>query len=110
MKLLSALGVLPKQLQECTPPAYAVCLYGGMTKRPWRTKPSNQPRDKSFTITSPVDQMEVREEWFIAQLKEKLSKQRYTYATLFVDQLSDLLYVFLQSKGHLHPKKQWKLN
>ena len=28
MKLLSALGVLPKQLQECTPPACAVCLYG----------------------------------------------------------------------------------
>ena len=72
-----------------------------MTKRPWRTKPPKQPRGKSFTITSSgqcasVDQMEVREERFIAQLKGKLTTERYKYATFFIDQFSDLSFVFLQ--------------
>ena len=40
MKLLSVLGVLPRKLQDCSPPACAVCTYGGMTKRPWRSKPT----------------------------------------------------------------------
>ena len=40
--------------------------------------------------------MEVREEGFIAQLKGKLTKQRYNYATVFVDQFNDLSYAHLQ--------------
>ena len=101
MKLLSALGVLPKKLQECQPPECAVCIYGGMTKRHWRSKPSKQPRGKLVTIQCPgqcvsVDQMEICEEVFIAQLKGNLTKRRYKYATMFVDQYSDILYVNLQ--------------
>ena len=40
--------------------------------------------------------MEIREEGFIAQLKGNLTKRRYKYATVFVDQYSDLSYVYLQ--------------
>ena len=40
--------------------------------------------------------MEVREEAFIAQLKGRLTKYRYKYATVFVDHFSDLSYVHLQ--------------
>ena len=36
------------------------------------------------------------EEGFIAQLKGKLTKQRYKYATVFVDQFSGLSYAHLQ--------------
>ena len=101
MKLLPVLCVLPMRLQECTPPSCAVCIYGGMTKRPWRSKPSKLPNSTSIKITRPgqcvsVDQMEVREEGFIAQLKGKLTKQRYKYATIFVDQYSGLSYDHLQ--------------
>ena len=101
MKLLSVLGVLPRKLQDCSPPACAVYIYGGMTKRPWRSKPTKLPRTSKLQITCPgqcvsVDQMEVREEGFIAQLKGKLTKQRYKYATVFVDQFSDLSYAHLQ--------------
>ena len=38
MKLLAVLGVLPSRLQECSPPTCATCIYGGMTKRSWRSK------------------------------------------------------------------------
>ena len=101
MKLLAVLGVLPSRLQECSPPTCATCIYGGMTKRPWRSKPSKLSKGKLIQITKPgqcisVDQMEVREEGLIAQLKGKLTRQRYKYATIFVDQYSDLSYVHLQ--------------
>ena len=53
MKLLSKLGTLPSRLQECDPPVCATCIYGGMTKRPWRTKPSKLPKSKLVTISKP---------------------------------------------------------
>ena len=101
MKLLSKLGNLPSRLQECDPPVCATCIYGGMTKRPWRTKPSKLPKSKLVTISKPeqcvsVDQMEVREEGFITRLKGRRTKHRYKYATVFVDHFSDLSYVHLQ--------------
>ena len=101
MKLLSVLGELPRKFQECSPPACAVCIYGGMTKRPWRSKPLKLPRSTKMPIANPgqcvsIDQMEVREEGFIAQLKGKLTKQRYKYATVFVDQFTGLSYAHLQ--------------
>ena len=43
-----------------------------------------------------VDQLESPTPGFIAQLKGTLTKQRYKYATVFVDQLSQLSYVQLQ--------------
>ena len=71
MNMFSVLGILPKKLKACNPPTYAICIYGSMTKRPWRSKPSKLPKDKSIIIVRPgqcisVDQMEIREEGFIA--------------------------------------------
>ena len=43
-----------------------------------------------------VDQLESPTPGFIAQLKGTLTKQRYKYATVFVDQYSRLSYVHLQ--------------
>ena len=95
MKLLSILGVLSKELQDCSPPSCAICICGGMTKGAWRSKSSKLPKTTRVPITRPgqcvsVDQTEVQEEGFIAQLKGKFTKQRYKYATIFVDQFSDL--------------------
>ena len=42
-----------------------------------------------------IDQLESTTSRFITQLKEELTKQRYTAATVFVDQLSGLGYVHL---------------
>ena len=67
--------------------------------RPWRTK-GIQPK-ASRAVTKPgqiisVDQLESAMPGFIAQLKGILTKQRYNYTTIFVDQYSHLSYIFLQ--------------
>ena len=43
-----------------------------------------------------ADQLESPMLVFIAQLKGTLTKQRYKYATVFVDQYSQLSYIYLQ--------------
>ena len=71
MKMWLVLGIWSKKLKEYNPPTCATYKYGSMTKRPWRSKPSKLPKDKSIIIVRPgqcisVDQMEIREEGFIA--------------------------------------------
>ena len=44
-----------------------------------------------------VDQLESSTEGFYRQMKGKLTKQRYKYATIFVDQFSWYTYIHLQS-------------
>ena len=60
-------------------------------------KPSNPSRvtTEPGQIVS-VDQLESPTPGFIAQLKGTLTKQRYKYATVFVDQYSRLSYVHFQ--------------
>ena len=58
-------------------------------KTPKLPKATRVPRTRPGRYVS-VDQMEFWEEGFIAQLKGKLTKQRYEYDTIFVDQFSDL--------------------
>ena len=70
-----------------------------MHRKPWRTK--GNPSKPSRVATEPgqivsVDQFESPSPVFIAQLKGTLTKQRYKYATVFVDQYSRLSYVYLQ--------------
>ena len=45
-----------------------------------------------------VDQLESNTPGFIAQLKGKLTQQRYNYATVFVDQFSGYTFVYLQRR------------
>ena len=71
-----------------------------MTKRPWRTKSVNN-QISLREVNSPgecvsVDQMESRTPGFIAQLKGKLTNQRYRTATIFLYHHSDLTYMQLK--------------
>ena len=70
-----------------------------MHRKPWIT--NGNPSKPSRVATEPgqivsVDQLESPMPGFIAQLKGTLTKQRYKYATVFVDQYSPLSYVYLQ--------------
>ena len=70
-----------------------------MHRKPWRMK--GKPSNPSRVATDPgqivsVDQLKSPTPGFIAQLKGTLTKQRYKYATVFVDQYSRLSYVHLQ--------------
>ena len=101
IKQLARAGQLPKRLLSCMKPFCAACQYGKMTKRPWRVKGENKGTTKTATrpgqIVS-VDQLESNTPGVIAQLRGKLTQQRYKYATVFVDQFSGYTFVYLQRR------------
>ena len=103
LQLLARLGEIPRALADVTPPRCAGCLFGAMTRKPWRTKPRRgEQASRIFPATRPgqtvsVDQMQSSSIGFIAQLKGKLTNTRYTCATVFVDHFSRYRYVHLQS-------------
>ncbi len=100
LKQLAINGKIPKKLAKVAPPKCAGCLFGVMTKIPWRGK-ETKASHKVFVATKPgkcvsVDQMTSTEPGFYAQLKGRLTKKRYHCATIFVDHFSRLTYVHPQ--------------
>ena len=84
-------GLLPKKTLKANVPICPACQYGKMHRKPWRMK--GKPSNLSRVAIEPgkivsVDQLESPTPGFIAQLKGTLTKQRYKYATVFVDQYS----------------------
>jgi hypothetical protein len=100
LKQLALNGEIPKKLANIMPPKCAGCLFGVMTKIPWRGKETKASHEV-FIATKPgecvsVNQMASTEVGFFAQMKGKLTKRRYGCATIFVDHLSHLRFVHLQ--------------
>ncbi len=100
LKQLALNGEIPKILSKLKPPKCAGCLFGAMTKLPWRGKELALSH-KIFVTTKPgeivsVNQMELTEVGFFTQLKGSLTKKRYRYCTVFVDHFSRLRFVHLQ--------------
>jgi hypothetical protein len=97
MKQLSEKGSIPRYLAKMKKtPICAACMHGKATKTPWRTK--SETRQAPKVVTKPgecvaVDQLESSTVGFIGQLKGFLTKYRYKYATVFVDQYSDYTYL-----------------
>ena len=91
--------LLSMKILKANTPICPACQYGKMHHKPWRTKGNHSKVSRVATkpgqIVS-VDQLESPTPGFIAQLKGNLTKQRYRYSTIFVDQYSHLSYVFLQ--------------
>ena len=99
IRQLALKGQLPKHLLSCKKPFCSACQYGKMTKRPWRVKGDDKKATKMATRPGQivlVDQLESNTPGLIAQLKGKLTQQRYKYATVFVDQFSGYTFVYLQ--------------
>ena len=72
-----------------------------MTKRPWRAKGDSKQTMRVATWPGQVvsvDQLESNSPGLIAQLKGKLTQQRYKYATVLVDQYSGYTFVYLQRR------------
>ena len=89
LKILAKLGEIPKRLAKVFPPKCAGCIFGAMTKMPWRSRATKPGECVS------VDQMISTHVGFIAQLKGKLTRDRYKAATIFVDHYSRLRFVHL---------------
>ena len=92
-------GILPWRLAQCKIPTCSACLYGKATKRAWRSKQGRQ-RQRNQTLKPrdviSVDQMVSPVPGLITQMVSFLMKQHYKYATLFVDQASQMGFVYLQ--------------
>ena len=77
------------------------CLIGAMTKVPWQIKGSDTGKQvfkatKLGQVVS-IDQMVSTQAGFVAQLKSKLTNQRYKAATIFVDHFLGLEFVKQQN-------------
>ncbi len=100
LKQLALNGEIPKKLVKVKPPKCADCLFGAITKIPWRGK-ETKASHKVFIATKPgecisVNQMTSTEVGFYAHMKGKLTKKCYRCATVFVDHYSRLRFVHLQ--------------
>ena len=84
-------GDLPRRLADVDPPTCAGCMFGAMTRKRWRGKPS-KPSHIFLAVNVgdcvSVDQMLSTQVGFVAQTKGRLTTQRYRAATIFVDHLS----------------------
>ena len=84
-------GILPQRLAQCKIPSCSTCLYGKATKRAWRSKQEKQRQSNNTLMPGEVisvDQMLSPVPGLIAQMMGFLTKQRYKYATVFVDEAS----------------------
>ena len=89
-------GLLPSNIIAKEYPPCPSCLYGKSTCRSWCTKTPHgtiAPLATKPGNCISVDQMESSIPGFVAQNIGKLTKQRFKYATIFVDQASKLGYV-----------------
>ena len=97
MKNMAKQGLIPSKFANVEPPKCSSCLYGKQTKRPWRTKAKStsiggrKPTRPGECVS--VDQLISKTPGLIAQVKGRLTKQRYHAATVFADHASGLTYV-----------------
>ena len=112
LQIMAKEGALPKHLAKCEIPICTSCMYAKMAKRPWRNKPTTCVRVKSTPdpgeIVS-VDQMVSPTAGFVAQLTGILTKKRYKYATVYVDQATRLGYIHLQTSPDAEETLKGKL-
>jgi hypothetical protein len=99
VQYMAHLGLLPRRLQKAKIPFCSGCIYGKMTRRPWRIKGTycQTPKvtNKPGEYVS-VYQLESPAPGFIAQLKGMPTIKRFKAATVFDDHYSRLGYIYLQ--------------
>jgi len=74
-------------------------MFGKATRRPWRHKPRREWNRKEVTCPGEVisvDQMVSPTPGLIAQMSGRLTKERYKYATVFVDSYYGYSHIHLQ--------------
>ena len=79
LKAMALNGEIPRKLAKVTPPKCAGCLFGAMTKLPWRGKESKQTH-QVYVASKPgecvsIDQMESSQVGFFAQLNGRLTRK-----------------------------------
>ena len=93
-------GIFPSRIAKCAIPICSACQYAKATRRLWRTKLCKHSQDTIESPTKPgqcvsVDQLVSPTPGLIAQMTGFIMKQRYRYATVYVDQYSGLSFIYL---------------
>jgi GAG-pre-integrase domain len=96
---LAAVGLLPSKIAQCKIPICQSCMYGMMTRQPWRTKGEVAPIAPKVSYPGEhvsVNQLESPVPGLVGQLKGKPTLARYRFATVFVDTYSRSPTLYLQ--------------
>ena len=112
LRIMAKKGIIPRNLADCPNPTCSSCQYAKATKKPWRGKPRKRSGNTKL-VTKPgqcvsVDQMVSPTPGLIAQMIGFLTKKRYSYATVYVDQYSKLGYVHLQKTSSVEETLEGK--
>ena len=94
-------GIIERHHIHTPVPACAACLYGKATKMAWSHRTPVNKLKSLHSATVPgerisVDMLTSPTPGFIAQMSGALSKKRYNYATVYVDNYSGYSYIHLQ--------------
>jgi hypothetical protein len=103
LQQLTRHGEIPKRLVNVHAPRCAGCLFGAMTKVPWRGK-KRKSKHTVFVATKPgecvsVDHLISTEPGFFGQTKGILTKTCYKNATIFVNHYSRLIFVYFMTSN-----------
>jgi hypothetical protein len=95
LKVMAQKGLIPKRLQHMEAPACSACLYGKASRKPWRSKPRTRTATKVGEIVS-VDMLKSPIPGLIVQMNGWITRRRYWYSTVYVDDYSRFGYVHSQ--------------
>jgi hypothetical protein len=100
LQMMARLGWIPRKLANCTAPTCSSCLCAKATKRSWRSRSSDN-KDEARKATKPgqcvsVDQLASPTPGLVAQMIGFLTMTRYKHATIYINQASRLLHIYLQ--------------
>ena len=97
-------NIIPMHLAHCAVPACSACMFAKATRKQWRSKrrkdwTEQKTAFKPGEIVS-VDQLVSPTPGLIGQMTGRLTRKRYKYATVYVDQYSGMGYVYLQKSAN----------
>ena len=115
LQVMARRGILAKRCAKCNIPVCSACQYAKATKRAWRPRTAKNYKPvravKPGDVVS-VDQLVSPTPGLIAQISGFITKQRYKYATVYVDQATGLGFVYLQKEASveetLESKAAWE--
>ena len=106
LRSMAAQGLIPKYLVKTPPPACIACLYGRATKKKWRQRTPKHKKNKLSKPTAPgervsVDMLNSPYPGLVAQMTGILTRKRYNYATVYIDNYSSFSYIHLQKSADI---------
>jgi hypothetical protein len=98
LQQMAARGDLPASLAKCHPPKCASRMFGKATRRPTADKPSksSKPPESFPGATVSVDHMLSSTPGLVGQMKGFLTRRRYVGACVFIDNYSNLSFIYFQ--------------